>query len=88
MVDRSVDSVSYSAHKSPALLSGDNIPGQNNVFELVCLRAFFPTPEAAAGRGQETLGSLDLHTESSSIPSWCVISGRPLNIFKPQFPDI
>lgn len=54
---RSVDSASYSAHKSPALFNGGNIPGRTMTFELVCLRAFLPMSDVAAGRGKEALGS-------------------------------
>lgn len=56
---------SYSAHQSPALLPGGSILEQNNDSE-VCLHALLPVAEAAAGSTPGALGSLDLHTESSS----------------------
>lgn len=78
---------SYSAHQSPALLPGGRIPEQNNDSE-VCLHALLPVAEAAAREHTRGLGVIRLAHRIQLRPSWGVISGRPLNIFRPQFPDI
>ena len=54
----------------------------------VCLHALLPVAEAAAREHTRGLGVIRLAHRIQLRPSWGVISGRPLNIFRPQFPDI